>query len=121
MNNEKTCKNCGKSINADFKVCPFCGNNAYADSNFSEKNSTVCLMLMVCLGWSICAHKFYVGRTKEATIFLVANLLSIIILQSGFVQVVVYIIMYLLIWLWDLIKLVKGEFKDSEGKYLKKL
>ena len=122
MSEDKFCKSCGKSINAEFKVCPFCGNNTYADSNFSEKNSMVCLILIVCLGWAICAHRFYVGRTREAIAFLIANLSSIIILQSGSIQIVVYIIFYLIaVWLWDLIKLVKGEFKDSEGKYLKKL
>ena len=25
MNNEKTCKNCGKQISEDFKLCPYCG------------------------------------------------------------------------------------------------
>ena len=120
--NEKICKSCGKSINTNFKVCPYCGNNAYNDSNFSDKNSMVVLILMVCLGWATCAHRFYVGRTKEATIFLIANLSSIILCLVGFLLALIYIIIYLIaIWLFDLIKLMKGEFKDSEGKYLKKL
>ena len=126
--NEKICKSCGKSINANFKVCPYCGNNAYNDSNFSDKNSMVALILMVGLGWAVCAHRFYVGRTKEATIFLIANLSAIIIAGAGFLPILIiyiiliYIIIYLIaIWLFDLIKLIKGEFKDSEGKYLKKL
>lgn len=120
--NEKICKSCGKSINANFKVCPYCGNNAYNDSNFSDKNSMVALILMVCLGWAVCAHRFYVGRIKEATVFLIANLSAIIIAGAGFLPILIYIIIYLIgIWLFDLIKLMKGEFKDSEGKYLKKL
>ena len=130
------CKNCGRLIKNDFKICPHCKvkiSNETADeiqskevvkSNtyFSEKSSMVCLIFMVCVGWLVCAHRFYVGRTTEATIFLVANLSSIILGLLGFVPVWIYIIFYLIvIWLWDLIKLVKGEFKDSEGKYLKKL
>ena len=130
------CKNCGRLIKNDFKICPHCKvkiNNETAneiqskevvksDTYYSEKSSMVCLILMVCVGWAICAHRFYVGRTKEATIFLVANLLAIILCFLGIIPAFIYIIFYLIaIWLWDLIKLVKGEFKDSEGKYLKKL
>lgn len=130
------CKNCGRLIKNDFKICPHCkvkisNENANeikskeivkSNTYFSEKSSMVCLILMVCLGWAVCAHRFYVGRTKEATVFLVANLSAIILCFLGIFPALIYIIIYLIaIWLWDLIKLVKGEFQDSEGKYLKKL
>lgn len=130
------CKNCGRLIKNDFKICPHCKvkisneteneiqSKAVVKSNtyFSEKSSMVCLILMVCVGWAVCAHRFYVGRTTEATVFLIANLSSIIILMVDGIPILIYIIFYLVaIWLWDLIKLVRGEFKDSEGKYLKKL
>lgn len=136
------CKNCGKQINADFKICPYCReqiNNQTTNeikskeitkSNmyFSEKNSMVCLLLMIAVGHIFVAHRFYVGRIKEATIFLIVNLVSIIISFIGLafapllIISIVYDIVYLLaVWLQDLLKLIRGEFKDSEGKYLKKL
>ena len=139
MDNEKTCKNCGKQISGDFKFCPYCReqidnqntnevkSKEVVKSNiyyFSEKNSMVCLLLMIAVGHIFVAHRFYVGRTKEATIFLIANLISII---AGFftpllIVSIVYDIVYLLVvWLQDLLKLIRGEFQDSEGKYLKRL
>ena len=133
------CKNCGNPIKKDFKICPYCRykiNNQNTNEikskeviksniSFSEKNSMICLLLMIVVGHIFVAHKFYVGRTKEATIFLIANLISIIV---GFAATplliisIVYDVVYLLaVWLQDLLKLIRGEFQDSEGKYLKRL
>ena len=132
------CKKCGNLIKKDFKICPYCRNKINnqntneikskevikSNIQFSEKNSMVCLLLMIVIGHIFVAHRFYVGRTKEATIFLIANLISI---TAGFftpllIVSIVYDVVYLLVvWLQDLLKLIRGEFQDSEGKYLKKL
>lgn len=166
------CKFCGKQINEDFKVCPYCGtnvdnyknthkNNSLEENNgnFSKKNSMVCLMLMLFpfLSPLSVSHKFYVGRINEAIIFVIANLVSFIILcvnlcmsemsfivdalsfyNTGILSfsdyrelhilpdfivklAYIYLIVYLIIWVRDLILLIKGKFRDSKGKYLKKL
>lgn len=136
------CKNCGNSIKKDFKICPYCREQIdnqntseiksqeviKSNISFSEKNSMICLLLMLVVGHVFVAHRFYVGRTKEATIFLIFNLISIIVYLIGLaftpllIVFIVYDLAYLLvIWLQDLLKLIRGEFKDSEGKYLKKL
>ena len=137
------CKNCGNLIKKDFKICPYCRkqidnqntnevkSKEAVKSNlyyFSEKNSMICLLLMLIVGHAFVAHRFYVGRTKEATIFLIFNLISIIVYLIGLpfkpllIVFIVYDLAYLLaVWLQDLLKLIRGEFQDSEGKYLKKL
>ena len=137
------CKNCGNLIKKDFKICPYCRkqidnqntnevkSKEAVKSNlyyFSEKNSMICLLLMIVVGHIFVAHRFYVGRTKEATIFLIFNLISIIVYLIGLpfkpllIVFIVYDLAYLLaVWLQDLLKLIRGEFQDSEGKYLKKL
>ena len=137
------CKNCGNPIKKDFKICPYCreqidnqntneiNSKEVVKSNiyyFSEKNSMICLLLMLIVGHVFVAHRFYVGRTKEATIFLIFNLISIIVYLIGLaftpllIVFIVYDLAYLLaVWLQDLLKLIRGEFQDSEGKYLKKL
>ena len=136
------CKKCGNLIKKDFKICPYCReqiNNQNINEikskeviksniSFSEKNSKVCLLLMIVVGHVFVAHRFYVGRTKSATIFLIFNLISIIVYIIGqfiiplLIISIIYNTVYLLaVWLQDLLKLIRGEFQDSEGKYLKKL
>ena len=117
MNEEKFCPFCGKQISEDFKICPYCGKNIYAyidndynDNNsvFSQDNWLICLMLIIFLG-VIGGHKFYVGRIKDGIIMLILTI-TVIGFPISFI-----------IWLIDLIKLLSGNFRDSEGKYLKKI
>ena len=117
MNEEKFCPFCGKQVSEDFKICPYCGKNIYAyidndynDNNsvFSQDNWLICLMLIIFLG-VIGGHKFYVGRIKDGIIMLILTI-TVIGFPISFI-----------IWLIDLIKLLSGNFIDSEGKYLKKI
>lgn len=94
MSEEKICKTCGKPISEEFKVCPYCG---YKDMEYSERNGLISLGLCVIFGY-FCAHNFYAGKMKLAA---------------------VYFGLYFLIWLADLITLINGKFKDSNGKYVK--
>lgn len=114
MSEEKICPFCGKQISEDFKICPYCGKNIYAyinddnNSAFSQNNWLICLMLIIFLGF-IWAHKFYVGRIKEGVIMLILT-----ITVMGF-------LFSFVIWVIDLIQLLSGNFRDFEGKYLKKI
>ena len=107
MSEEKFCKNCGKPIENDFKACPYCG--AKTDNKIiSGKDWLVCLILLVFAGM-LGIHKFYVGRTSGGVVMLVLTL-TVIGAIASFV-----------LWIIDLIQLVSGNFKDSEGKYLKSM
>lgn len=117
MSEGKFCPFCGKSIGEDFRICPYCGENIYSayinnnnnnNSAFSPNNWLICLLLTIFLG-EIGAHKFYVGRIKEGVIMLILTITVI-----GFVVSFV-------IWVIDLINLLSGNFKDSDGKYIKKI
>ena len=99
MNEEKFCKSCGKPIENDFEVCPYCG--AKTDNKIiSGKDWLVCLILLVFAG-ILGIHKFYVGRTSVMLVLTLGAIASFVL------------------WIIDLIQLVSGNFKDAEGKYLK--
>ena len=131
MSEEKICKTCGKPISEEFKVCPYCG---YKDMEYSERNGLISLGLCVIFGY-FCAHNFYAGKMKLAAVLLVLNIIFSVILVWGstmfildpitsdaviLIQVsAVYFGLYFLIWLADLITLINGKFKDSNGKYVK--
>lgn len=131
MSEEKICKTCGKPISEEFKVCPYCG---YKDMEYSERNGLICLGLCVIFGY-FCAHNFYVGKMKLATVLFILNIIFSVILILGSVMFILdpitssamiliqisaaYFGLYFLIWLADLITLINGKFKDSNGKYVK--
>ena len=115
MNEEKFCPFCGKQVSEDFKICPYCGKNIYAyidndynDNNsvFSQDNWLICLMLIIFLGL-IGAHKFYAGRILSAIILLIFSI------------TIIGLIVSILIWIIDLIKLLSGNFRDAKGRYIK--
>ena len=129
MNEEKFCKSCGKPIENDFEVCPYCGANT-DNKIISGKDWLVCLILLVFAG-ILGIHKFYVGRTSEGVVMLVltltflvfADMLGIHKFYVGRTSVMLVLtlgaIASFVLWIIDLIQLVSGNFKDAEGKYLK--
>ena len=107
MNENNFCKSCGKPIGNHFEVCPYCGAKT-GNKMASGKDWMVCLILLVFAGM-LGIHKFYVGRTSEGVVMLVLTLTFIGAIAS------------FVLWIIDLIQLVRGDFKDSEGKYLKSM
>lgn len=139
--NEKTCKSCGKQINNDFNVCPYCG--AKVEENFlnetisnnsenqkSEKSWVVCLLLLLFFGY-IYIYKFYVGKVFEGFIAWIIGIAAIILCIVGMVSIddssILILVLGLLLaaiyCLWliiDFFALLIGKFKDKEGKYVVK-
>ena len=141
--NEKTCKSCGKQINNDFNVCPYCG--AKVEENFlnetinhplenqkSEKSWVVCLLLLLFFGY-IYIYKFYVGKVFEGFIAWIIGIAAIILCIVGMVSMdmddsgIFILVLGLLLaaiycsWLIiDFFALLIGKFKDKEGKYVVK-
>ena len=62
----------------------------------SRKSRTTCLILCILLGW-VGAHQFYVGKYGWG----IAYLCSVGLFYIG--------------WFSDIVKIIKGEFTDSEG------
>lgn len=139
--NEKTCKSCGKQINNDFNVCPYCG--AKVEENFlnetisnnsenqkSEKSWVVCLLLLLFFGY-IYIYKFYVGKVFEGFIAWIIGIAAIILCivgmvsmdDSGILILVLGLLLAAIYCLWliiDFFALLIGKFKDKEGKYVVK-
>ena len=91
--NEKACQSCGKQINNDFNVCPYCGAkveenilNETISNNLenqkSEKSWVVCLLLLLFFGY-IYIYKFYVGKIFEGFIAWIIGIAAIIFLPMG--------------------------------------
>ena len=137
--NEKTCKSCGKQINNDFNVCPYCGakveenilnetisNNS--ENQKSEKSWVVCLLLLLFFGY-IYIYKFYVGKVLEGFIAWIIGVASIVFCIIGMVYMddngILILILGLLfaaiycLWLIiDFFAILIGKLKDKEGKYV---
>ena len=133
--NEKNCKSCGKQINDDFNVCPYCGakveenilnetisNNS--ENQKSEKSWVVCLLLLLFFGY-IYIYKFYVGKVLEGFIAWIIGVAAIILCIVGTVSLdmddngIFILILGLLLaaiyCLWliiDFFAILIGKFKD---------
>ena len=139
--NEKTCKSCGKQINNDFNVCPYCGAkveenilNETISNNLgnqkSEKSWVVCLLLLLFFGY-IYIYKFYVGKVLEGFIAWIIGIAAIVFCIIGMVYmdidgngILIFILgllfaaIYCLWLIIDFFAILIGKFKDKEGKYV---
>lgn len=93
------CKNCGKEIADNAVMCPNCGSPIQKASE-GEKSKMVALLLCLFLGF-VGGQSFYTGKIGVG----ICQLLTL----GGCG-----------IWtLIDLITIITGSYKDSEGKTLK--
>lgn len=144
MNEEKICKECVKYLEMDYKVCPYCGTDIYIET-LSNKNAIICFILWLSVFYvGIFAYKFYVNKIQSAVILSIVNIVGIIglicsdILDTSirfmiingevdikYISAIAYIVSLLciifsfVVWINDLIQLLKGQFKDNEGKSIK--
>lgn len=146
MSEEKICKNCGKQISEDLKICPYCGEkverenydteNGTNNYEVSPKNGMVCLLLLLFLG-GFGAHRFYAGKIGSGFIRIILSLFTIFIIfvvsvlsslsyydevgtiLAGLIMFFILAITLTVWWIIDLISILRGKFKDSEGKYIK--
>ena len=102
----KYCSHCGAEVAEDAAFCSKCGSSLYdtfgeSDTAVSDKDWLATFLLCWFLGiWGI--HRFYVGRTGSA--------IAMILTLGG-----------LGIWvLVDWIIILCGDFKDKDGKVIKR-
>ena len=111
------CKNCGKEISDGTKFCPECGatqeastvgspstekDNSNQTANCSQKSRTVTALLAFFLG-GLGIHRFYVGKTGTG----ILQILLTCCFGLGYIWALI-----------DLVVILCGNFKDSEGKLI---
>ena len=130
MEEKKYCKYCGEIIDKECMVCPKCGKqieqlqnvsqpnivinnaasaNATADNHvngmgipgmISPKSRLIALLLSIFLGW-LGIHRFYAGKIGTGILWM----FSFGMLGIG--------------WLYDVIVILLGCFKDNYGRVIK--
>ena len=140
------CPSCGKSIRSDFKVCPYCGNNPnnqrenynnynnyntenrtnYYSNNYeiSPKSGIACLLLWLFLG-GFGVHRLYVGKIGSGIIMIILYIAIFIFLgiatveSSVGIMVIITAIIWFVWWITDLVLILTGKFRDSQGRCIK--
>ncbi|MHB1654073.1 MAG: NINE protein [Desulfitobacteriaceae bacterium] len=72
--NEKYCRECGKIINAQAEVCPYCGVRQFYPTNNSSygiSGRRLAAVLFAILLGDFGAHKFYLGKVGQGILYLV--------------------------------------------------
>jgi len=103
------CQKCGSSMDREDRFCRKCGYDsnvplsvgppAVAIANASDKRRVIATLLCILLG-PFGAHRFYVGKIGTGILWLIT---------LGFLGIGVIV---------DLIFIIAGEFRDSEGRKL---
>ena len=108
------CKNCGKEIPEATKFCPECGTNQESikvenvevqkvvNKNASPKSRTIVAVLAFFFGW-LGVHRFYVGKIGTG----ILTILLTCCFGIGCIWALI-----------DLIIILCGNFKDSDGKLI---
>ncbi|HHT30494.1 MAG TPA: TM2 domain-containing protein [Candidatus Cloacimonetes bacterium] len=104
LKGSKHCQNCGKDVNEMSEVCVSCGVKLITQkatdnlSGKSEKDWTTTLILCIFLG-AVGVHRFYTGHTVWGIVYILTF--------GGFFGIGPVI---------DLIMIISGNFKDSDGR-----
>lgn len=134
------CTKCGSQLSEGAAFCSRCGASvAPAVENIEADVSPKSRLATSLLAWFLGefgAHRFYVGKTETALIMLVMGVLSGVCWFGGFfgalasggdhpvwVLLVIGVLMYVAVGVWsvvDFVIAVTGNFKDKQGKPIKK-
>jgi len=134
------CSKCGSQLNEGSAFCSRCGAQLapvvdQLAADVSPKSRLATSLLAWFLG-IFGAHRFYVGKTVTAVIMLISGVLAGICYFGGFFGglaaergepvwglMLIAGVLYFLLWVWmiiDFIIAVTGNFRDSQGKIIKK-
>lgn len=106
----KFCQSCGKKININAEVCPYCGVRVANVTSYAEKNVLLSAILSIIFPG---LGQIYLGLNKKGISFIIAYIISaiLIMLLIGFVLV-------LIIWVWALIDSIKSTEAINRGEYV---
>jgi TM2 domain-containing membrane protein YozV len=138
------CSKCGVQLNEGSAFCSRCGARVglvveEVAGDVSPKSRLATSLLAIFLGW-VGAHRFYTGKIGTAVVMLLIGIATLIcqfsamfvaIAESDEIDVP---LLYLLfsglsmlfgaaVWIWaliDFIIAVTGNFRDSQGKIIRK-
>jgi TM2 domain-containing membrane protein YozV len=134
------CGKCGSQLNEGSAFCPRCGVRvapvaAETAADASPKSRLATSLLAWFLG-EFGVHRFYTGKVGTAVIMLIMGIAGGICWLGGFFGalvtdgagpiwslLVVGALLYLAAWIWktvDFVIAVTGNFKDSQGRIIKK-
>jgi TM2 domain-containing membrane protein YozV len=134
------CTKCGTQLNEGSVFCSRCGTRVglvveQLAADVSPKSRLATTLLAWFLG-VFGAHRFYVGKTGTAVIMLIVGIVAAVCYFGGFFGglagetgepvwglMLIAGVLYFADWVWmviDFIIAVTGNFKDSQGKIIKK-
>jgi TM2 domain-containing membrane protein YozV len=136
------CSKCGTQLNEGSSFCSKCGapvgpivGQVQLAEGISPKSRLATSLLAWFLG-EFGAHRFYVGKNETAVVMLAMGLFSGVCWFGGFfgglaaggdypiwALLVIGVLLYFAVWVWsviDFIIAVTGNFKDKQGKPIKK-
>jgi TM2 domain-containing membrane protein YozV len=136
------CSRCGMQLNEGSAFCSRCGarvapiaGQVQSTEDVSPKSRLATSLLAWFLG-VFGAHRFYVGKTGTAVIMLILGILSGACYFVGFFGglaaergepvwglMLIAGVLYLAVWVWsviDFVIAVTGNFKDTQGKPIRK-
>ena len=134
------CSKCGAQLNEGSVFCSRCGTRVapvveQVAADVSPKSRLATSLLAWFLGY-FGAHRFYTGKIGTAVIMLMMGVLSGACWFGGFLGVLaedraepifglwlIAGLLYFAVWVWmiiDFIIAVTGNFRDSQGKIIKK-
>jgi TM2 domain-containing membrane protein YozV len=134
------CSKCGSQLNEGSAFCAKCGASVapvveQVAADVSPKSRLATSLLAWFLGM-FGAHRFYTGKIGTAVIMLILGVVSGVCWFGGFFGglaaereepiwglLLIAGVLYFAVWVWmiiDFIIAVTGNFKDSQGKIIKK-
>jgi hypothetical protein len=134
------CSKCGSQLSEGSAFCPRCGAQVapaveQVAADVSPKSRLATSLLAWFLGM-FGAHRFYTGRIGTGVIMLILGVGAGLCWFGGFLGVLdedraepvfglwlIAGVLYFLVWIWmviDFIMAVTGNFKDSQGKIIRK-
>lgn len=111
------CYNCGKQIDPNAAVCPYCGCSTANLASADAKSKVAAGILGILLG-AFGVHNFYLGYTSKAVLQLVLTLVGFVLSCIG---IGVFLVLGIEIWgIVEGIMILTGKIdKDGSGRPLK--
>ena len=106
----KVCQSCGQKININAEICPHCGVRV-ANIRGSDEKSVVLSAILSFLVPGL-GH-LYIGLTKKGVSFIIAYIVSAIL-----IFLLIGIVLVIIVWLWALIDSIKSTEAINRGEFV---